>query len=402
MSYPTQQITPENPLYSFEDIKAYLQKRVQGFNYRTYSTYLSRTVVDIRSISGGGLEGVGVDVSELEESLVQGGGVPYMYGIQVLELPEIMEGWYLQDGVSNEPPFYPDYYRSTLQGFLNNSPVYLFKKDFEALVRAIPADDQEFIIATYSPGGMVQEGLVRNLLEDIEEDVEEGELSEIPLTWYNSDSMARRRPDGDYFLVEMIAPSGESGRPERVDIDGPEGVKISSLKLNMSPASLVINGSKIISRTQTLTRWVEEHWGDEMDMVNFNGSTFAFIRFPREGEKIGGGLCVESRGMTEPYKELRHLVNIYKMNGAIYQQEPLSGIEEKPREFFNYANPREPHIIRRHPRVGFIKQRLYIRIRCDFAEFVGFFESFDVTEDASSPYALNYNVSFKSEYTRWL
>lgn len=402
MGYPTQQVTPDNPLYSFGEVNEYLKKRVPGFNYRTYATYLRRLVFDVRTLTG--LFGLGVDIPGLEAFVTgRGEGVPYVYGIQVLELPEIDNGRFVEGGVAIEPPWYPEYYRSVVQDIFNETPAFLFKEDFDALVRAIPVKDQEFIIATFSPSNNIQEGIVRDLNDTSEASEDEGDTpSEIPLTWYKADSMARRRPEGDYFLVEMVAPTGVMGRPERVDIEGPEGVKISSLKLNMSPASLVINGSKIISRTQTLTRWVEEHWGDEMDMVNFNGSTFAFIRFPGEEEKVGGGLCVESRGMTEPFKELQHLVNIYKMNGAVYQQEKIDDKNEVPREFFNYANPTQPQVVRRHPRVGFIKQRLYIRIRCDFAEFIGFFESFDVTEDASSPYALNYNVSFKSEYTRWL
>jgi hypothetical protein len=402
MGYRTQQVTPDNPLYPFDVVNDYLKERVPGFNYRTYETYLRRLVFDVRTLSG--LSDLGVDAQGLEMYVTgRGEGVPYVYGTQMLELPEIDNGRFVEGGIAIESPWYPEYYQTALQDILNETPAYLFKEDFNALVRAIPVKDQEFIIATFSPSNNIQEGIVRDLNDTSEASEDEGDTpSETPLTWYKADSMARRRPEGDYFLVEMVAPTGVMGRPERVDIEGPEGVKISSLKLNMSPASLVINGSKIISRTQTLTRWVEEHWGDEMDMVNFNGSTFAFIRFPGEGERVGGGLCVESRGMTEPFKELQHLVNIYKMNGAVYQQERIDDKNEVPREFFNYANPSQPQIVRRHPRVGFIKQRLYIRIRCDFAEFIGFFESFDVTEDASSPYALNYNVSFKSEYTRWL
>jgi hypothetical protein len=218
---------------------------------------------------------------------------------------------------------------------------------------------------------------------------------------YTADSLSRRRPPGDHVYIEMIAPSEVMGSPVREDIKWTNGSTINSVMLNMSPESLVINTAKKINRVQTMTRWMEEHWGDEIDQVSFSGNTFAFIKFPGVGETDGGGLCVESRSMTAPYQELQHLVNIYQTNGCVYQEEPLSD-KETPRTFFNFADPSRPFYNRRHPRAGFMKYRLYIRMRCDYAEFVGFFDSFDVVEDSNSPFKMSYNLSFKSEFTRWL
>lgn len=213
-------------------------------------------------------------------------------------------------------------------------------------------------------------------------------------TYYSGDYMTRRRPPGEFFLVDMIAPPTDGGSPVPMDLIAPDGTPVTCLQLNMLPSSLVINGAKKINRSQTMTRWVEEHWGDELDQISFSGSTFAFINFN------GEGLCANSRHMTEPYKELQHFVNIYKLNGCVYQGPEISA-KESPRTFFNYEDPATPFRIYKHPRVGLIKARLHIRIRCDFLEAIGYFESFDVVESANTPHSLNYSISFKSEHTTW-
>jgi hypothetical protein len=295
----------------------------------------------------------------------------------------------------------------------NGDAMYIAYEDLEqflanAYIRGNSLESEHIIgIMERVLSGLESTSLVIGMANDffIPEVTVEGGSSSVPpepeATWYNADSMDRRRPDGEFFMVEMIAPTENFGNPSRVDIEGPGGVKISSIKLNMSPNSLIVNASKKINRAQTMTRWLEEHWGDEMDQISFSGSTFAFIRFPKQGDNDGGGLCVDSRDMTAPFMELQNFVNIYKLNGCVYQADNITG-DEKPREFFNYANPSQNYQLRNHPRAGFIKHRLYIRLRCDFAEFIGYFDSFDIVEDADSPFRLTYNLSFKSEFTRWL
>lgn len=214
---------------------------------------------------------------------------------------------------------------------------------------------------------------------------------------YKGDGLTRRRPSGDFFTVEMIAPPAKDhSTPQIYPLEARNGEIITSIRLQMSPGSLVLNASKRVNTVQTMTRWVEEHWGDEMDQITFSGKTFAFINTSSKE-----GLTVLNRTGTDAFKELQHLVKIYKLNGCAFQaDEPDAGTEL--REFFNYADPAQPLQVRTHPRVGFVKYRLYIRLRCDFVNLVGFFESFDVTEDVSGPFNLGYNVSFRAEHTQWL
>jgi hypothetical protein len=222
------------------------------------------------------------------------------------------------------------------------------------------------------------------------------EVEEVPREYYSKDSMTTRRPKGSFFLVDIVDPSSDTIK--LVSVLSFNGDTISSIKLNMSPSSLIINGAKKINSQQTMTRWVEEHWGDEMDQLSFQGDTFSFLDFNSDG----GGLCAANRINTEPYKELQHLLKIYKSNGCIIQKDFIEETEgEEARIFFNYGDPGNPYKILSHPRKGFIKKRYYIRLTWDFAEMFGFFESFDVIENETSPFKFNYSASFKSEHTKW-
>jgi hypothetical protein len=241
------------------------------------------------------------------------------------------------------------------------------------------------------------------------------------LAWYTPDFTGNgrhRRPGSrEFFIVEMLGYNPGFSEPVRVNVPTAEGsASISSLKLNLSPNSLTINTGKKIQRTQTLTRWVEEHWGDEMDQISFTGSTFAFLDYGYNKE----GLTVAKRTDTDPYKELQHLVRIYQANGCIYQKADLnldaidskdmvneqtldlSVFKAQERSFFNYADPSNPFTVNKHPRSGMVKSRLYVRLKSDIVENIGYFDSFDVIEDANKPFNLSFSVSFKSEQTKWL
>jgi hypothetical protein len=232
--------------------------------------------------------------------------------------------------------------------------------------------------------------LVLNPVE-IKSSTEVNDFTEPGLTQY---TMLQKRPPGDFFKVELIAPSGTPGGIERHNIATATGEEVTSLILNMSPNSLVVNSAKKVNRVQSFTRWVEEHWGDEIDQISFSGNTFAFITEDY-------GLAVVNRDTSSPYKELQHLVNIYLLNGAVYHKEEDS--TQDRRMFWDYTSVGKASMtINRHPRAGLISMRLYIKLSCDFAQFVGYFESFDITEDAVNPYRMAYTVSFKSEYTKWL
>lgn len=190
-------------------------------------------------------------------------------------------------------------------------------------------------------------------------------------------------------------------------IEFQDGAKLEALKLTPNPDSLVISSSKIINRYNTMTRWVEEHWGDEIDNINFSGSTYSFNVRVDDGKYTG--LTAMQRNSSEAYKFLKALVDIYRTNGYLYQEKngyASSKAPQNDKEQFDYTMVnryllQNPSFQNNHPRQGMIRERLYNRISFDYVTFLGYFESFDITEDSSNPYRLVYNTVFKAEKTIW-
>jgi hypothetical protein len=175
------------------------------------------------------------------------------------------------------------------------------------------------------------------------------------------------------------------------------------LTLFVNPASLSVNMAKMINRSQTMTGWVEDHWGEELDTITFQGSSAAFIwagplRQPPAGplkqtpaeiqdmyndymdipdlginEPIGigdhTGLTVKRRRETLSYDQFRTIVHLMNANAAN----------------FNFQ--------------GLVTKRLFIQLGYDYAAYRGYFESVDITEDAETPFKFIYTITFKAEKT---
>lgn len=212
----------------------------------------------------------------------------------------------------------------------------------------------------------------------------------------------RRVPDGIPMILDMV-----DANIKPVQIEFQDGARIESLKFTPNPDSLIISSSKVVNRYNTMTRWVEEHWGDDMDSISFSGSTYSFNVMLDNG--VSTGLTSVSRNPTEAYKFLKELVNIYRTNGYLYQEAKgysTSPVPQGEQELYDYTIMnryllQNPHAAGNHPRHGMIRERLYNRISFDYVTFLGYFESFDVTEDSSNPFRLLYSTVFKAEKTIW-
>ena len=214
----------------------------------------------------------------------------------------------------------------------------------------------------------------------------------------------RRLPDENPFLVEMIDARGQT-----CNIQYPDNTIVMALKIVPNPDTLTINDGKIINKYNTMTRWVEEHWSDEMSTVSFSGSTFSFMAFVTDSS--GPGLSVTSRRNTQSYQMLKELVRFYRANGCIYQDEstyiPFSQVVssatgEQTNTISQAFLSKFPTFSVNHPRQGLVRERLYIKLTFDYVSFIGYFESFDVVEDSTKPYRFTYNALFKSEKTTFL
>lgn len=213
----------------------------------------------------------------------------------------------------------------------------------------------------------------------------------------------REVPDGTPMIIDYV-----DSNIKTVSIEFQDGTTLESLKLTPNPDTMVISSSKIINRYNTMTRWVEEHWGDEVDNINFSGSSYSFNVKLGEGDYLG--LTAKYRNFSESYHFLKALVDIYRTNGYLYQEKNGYAIGKYLRtdeEYYQYTMMnrfllQNPQFIGHHPRHGMIRERLYNRISFDYVTFLGYFESFDITEDSINPYKLLYSVVFKAEKTIWM
>lgn len=219
----------------------------------------------------------------------------------------------------------------------------------------------------------------------------------------------RRLANETPFFVEMIDSNGQP-----CAIQYPDNTIVQALKMAPNPDSFVINSAKIVNRYNTMTRWVEEHWGDDMDTVNFSGSTFSFMAIVTEDAMPG--LSVANRRDTEAYQMLKELVKFYRTNGCIYQDSityfpqyeitTVDGFNKSgnasPLDTTNAFLGKYPSFVNHHPRDGLVRERLYIKITFDYVSFIGYFESFDITEDSANPFRFTYSAIFKAEKTTWI
>lgn len=203
----------------------------------------------------------------------------------------------------------------------------------------------------------------------------------------------RRLPNERPFYIQMV---DSDLRSHGIVIDD---LLITSIRLAPNPSTLTINSSKIVNRYHTMTRWVEVHWGDEIDLVTFSGSTFSFF-----AHEIGGvgnsGLTLKERNKTKAYQYIKEMAKIFRYNGAIYQDATTYNSSEVTQNFLQ-NNKLSSRFKLNHPRAGLIKERLYLNIFFDYVSFVGRFETFDIMEDPSNPFQFTYNAVFKAERTKY-
>lgn len=211
----------------------------------------------------------------------------------------------------------------------------------------------------------------------------------------------RRLPNEMPAILRMV-----DSRMEPQGIIMSSGWAVTALKLSPNFDSLVINSAKIINRYQTMTRWVEEHWGDEIDIINLSGSTFSFFGF-NINRRIPG-LVAENRSLTQAYKSLRELSKLFTVNGMIIQDNRVyegslgslrvDGFVSAAVEKF-LMDEDNKRFVDNHPREGLMKERLYVNLLFDYLSCYGYLDTFDISESSTSPYRMTYTIVFKSEKT---
>lgn len=135
-------------------------------------------------------------------------------------------------------------------------------------------------------------------------------------------------------------------------------VILPALYFHINPNNFNIAYAKKIHRYQTFNSYVEEYWGDELDTVTCQGSTGAFI-----SEELG--LDSVGRLNTKAYLKFQDILDVYRNNGCIYNNK------------------------------GRVLQKGKIIMFFDPGTYLGYFENFNYSESADSPFRFTFDFTFK-------
>ena len=176
------------------------------------------------------------------------------------------------------------------------------------------------------------------------------------------------------------------------------------MTLFINPTSMTSNLAKMVNRTPTMTGWIEDHWGEELDTITFTGSSAAFIwGGPASNQPINGPL-------KKTPEEIRQIFNNYMDIPDLGTNEPLGSGEtsgltvKRRRDTLSYDEFRKLIFLMngngfKYDSYGLVRSRFYIRLSYDLAAYTGYFESMDITETADMPFRFIYTITFKSEKT---
>lgn len=198
-----------------------------------------------------------------------------------------------------------------------------------------------------------------------------------------------KTPNRTKFYIQTV---DSNGTPYTYNIND---FYITGVILTINPNSVNVNAAKIINRTQTMSGWLEEHWGEELDSITFQGSSAAFIW---KGPTKGGQTAEDIRGEFNNFVEAKDLGTVY--NGiegtglATWNRKDTASYDEF-RQLMQLMNSNAATF----DIYGLVKDRLYIQITYDYASYLGYFESFDLTENSETPFKFIYTITFKSERT---
>jgi len=133
----------------------------------------------------------------------------------------------------------------------------------------------------------------------------------------------------------------------------PEGVK---LVLHVNPSQLQVKYTRKVERIQTRGGFVEQHWGDDTQQLSLQMATGGFMRLYSGLSNITNPKYGGTRRETLAYDSYLDMLALFHNNGSIYdqnQQVIMQGI---------------------------------VKITFDGGVFLGWFSSFNVTENADKPF----------------
>jgi len=166
--------------------------------------------------------------------------------------------------------------------------------------------------------------------------------------------------------------SGQGKRPVVFDILAPDretsllpdDIK---LVLHVNPRTMRLNYQKLITRIQTRGGFVEMHWGDALEDINFEMATGGFVRLYSGLSNIGGSPEGGRQGRRESiaYDRFLDILALFHQNGAIYDLN------------------------------GDIALQGYLQVSFDGGVHIGWFDTdFTITDSADVPYQFTLTSRF--------
>lgn len=136
--------------------------------------------------------------------------------------------------------------------------------------------------------------------------------------------------------------------------------------LHVNPTSLNFSYEKIIERIQTKGGYVEQHWGDGARTISFNMVTGGFMRLRTGLSNVtGGGWDTGgTRRETIAYDKYLDMLALFHNNGSIYDT------------------------------TGSIVFQGILKVTFDGGVYLGWFQSFQVSESAEKPYQFELTAEF--------
>ncbi len=155
------------------------------------------------------------------------------------------------------------------------------------------------------------------------------------------------------------------------------------LQMLINPMSFSVSSTKVASDgvwARNGPNNVIEHWGDAQDTISAQGRVAGFYATDYNSSVMGSGpgLTRMARSFSASYQNLMSLYLIYRNNGYLWLEDmDLRGV----------GRPNNLAL------VGSVY--LYY----DNTMYIGSFDSFQVTEEAESPFTLSYSFEFTVRYT---
>lgn len=175
--------------------------------------------------------------------------------------------------------------------------------------------------------------------------------------------------------MRVKTPSRPSSKQEflamRISMDGivdpstRRAITVPTLQLHVNPTAIEMSYRKNISRTRTRGGFVEEHFGDELDVLSVSGSTGSFWGF-------GTGVTTQERHRTLAMVNFQEILALYRNNACVYDQK------------------------------GIVISQGFVSITWDTYKFNGQFVNFNWEEEATSPYRYTFNFSFEVSRTTFI